>query len=154
MPLRPIIVITGSIRVEGGDKRVATQAEESSDDRVVRQTVTQTREVTKDRRRANVVSTEFMRHVRLLRVINTPFGGLVDAERLKDVKDLLARAALAVATFNKENGPGATAHLTNGMLWEPLRGNRLLAVENWLATGVAAKIPEIVQAAKALAPLP
>ncbi len=152
MPLRPIIVITGSIRVEGGDKRVAQRREESSDDLIVRQTVTQTREVTKDRRRANVVSTEFMRRVRLMRVINTPFGGLVDAERLKDVKELMTNAAEAVAEFNAGHGVDATARLTNGLLWEPLRGNRLIAVESWLAQGVASKDPEVVQAAKALAP--
>lgn len=152
MPLRPTIVITGSIRVEGGDKRVAKRREESSDDQVVRQTVTQTREVTKDRRQANVVSTEFMRRVRLLRLINTPFGALVDAERLKDVKELMTNAAEAVTAFNAGHGVGATAHLTNGLLWEPLRGNRLLAVEGWLAQGVANKDSEIVQAAKALAP--
>ena len=151
MPLRPIIVITGSIRVEGGDKRVAQQREESSDALIVRQTVTQTREVTKDRRQANVVSTEYMRRVRLMRVINTPFGGLVDAERLKDVKELMANATEAVAEFNAGHGADATARLTNGLLWEPLRGNRLLAVESWLAQGAASKDPEIVQAAKALA---
>jgi len=153
MPLRPTIVITGSIRVEGGDKRVAKQREESRDADVVRQAVTQTREVTTDRRDANVVSTGYMRRVRLLRVVNTPFGALIDAEKLKDVKELIASADKAVADFNKQRGVNATAQLTNGMLWEPLRGNRLLAVESWLSRGVAKKDPEAVQAVKALAPL-
>lgn len=153
MPLRPTIVITGNIRVEGGDKHVIRQRKENRTEGATSQVLTHTREVTQDRLDANVVSTTYMRRVRILRVIKTPYGCLVDAEKLKDVKELIAEATRAVAEFNTSVGPEATSRLTNALLYEPLRGNRLAAVEGWIARGVAEHDEEVVKAAVALAPV-
>jgi hypothetical protein len=153
MPLRPTIVLTGNIRVEGGDKHVIRQRKEQQNGVNTNHVFEHTRQVTKDRLDANVVSTEYMRRVRNLRVLKTPFGSLVDAEKLPQVKELIAEATRAVGAFNARVGSAATARLTNGLLWEPLRGNRLAAVEGWLARGVAEHNAEVIKAVAALAAL-
>ena len=153
MPFRPIIVVTGNVSVEGGDHHSVRQKDVAENGSGVMQTLTHTREVTTDRKAANVVSTEYARRVRLLCVIKTPFGSLFDAADLAAVKDLISSATRAVAEFNTRVGAQATSRLTNALLWEHLRGNRLAAVEGWLARGVAERNEAVLQAAAALAAL-
>lgn len=153
MPLRPIVVITGNVRVEGGDRHSVRQSSTNENDSGATQVLTHTREVTKDRKAANVVSTEFMRQVRLLCTIKTPWGSLVDAVNLAAVKDLISGATRAVAEFNTRVGAQATSRLTNALLWEHLKGNRLAAVEGWFARGVAERNENVMKAAAALTAL-
>ncbi len=151
MPLRSLIVITGSIHVEGGDTHSVRQKREPKHTNgAATHTLTHKRTVTADRRAANVISMEAMRQVRRLRLLRTPFGSLVLPERLPEVKELIADATRRAAEFNAARGENATARLTNCLLWETLRGPRLAAVEGWVARGVAERVPEVVTAAPVL----
>jgi hypothetical protein len=143
MPLRPLIVLTGSIHVEGGDTHKVRQADTQHGNI----TINHTRKITPDRRKANVVSTGYMRRVDRLRVLKTPYGNIVDPEKLPAIKELLTCATRDVATFNAAH---STARLTNCLLWEHLRGQRLAAVEGWIMRGLSDKVPEVVEAASAL----
>ena len=152
MPLRPLLVITGSIHVEGGDTHSVRQKRgPKHTNGASTHTLSHKRTVTDDRRKANVISMEAMRQVRRLRLLRTPFGSLVLPERLAEVKELIADATRRAAEFNASRGPGATARLTNCLLWEPLKGSRLAAVEGWVAGGVAKRAPAVVLAAPHLA---
>jgi hypothetical protein len=146
MPLRPLIVVTGSIHVEGGDTHTVRQAAPKHSGSI---TINHTRKITQDRRQANVVSTGYMRRVARLRLLKTPYGSLVDPEKLPAVKELLTSATRDVAAFNAAHQE-ATARLTNCLLWEHLRGQRLAAVEGWILRGVSDKVVEVVEVAPAL----
>jgi len=145
MPLRPLIVLTGSIHVEGGDTHKVRQADAQHGGGSI--TINHTRKITPDRRKANVVSTGYMRKVERIRVLKTPYGNLVDPEKLPAVKELLTAATRDVAAFNAMH---TTARLTNCLLWEHLRGLRLAAVEGWILRGINDKVPEVVEAAPTL----
>ncbi len=151
MPLRPLIVVTGSIHVEGGDTHSVRQKREPKHmNGTATHALVHRRTVTDDRRAANVISTEAMRQLRKLRVLKTPFGALVLPEQLDTVKELIADATKRAAEFNVRMGPDATARLTNCLLWEHLRGGRLASVEGWIARGVHEKRPEVVAAVPVL----
>lgn len=147
MPLRPLLIITGSIHVEGGDTHSVRQADSVKRGGTI--SINHTRKITPDRRKANVVSTGYMRRIDRLRLLKTPWGNLVTPEKLPEVKELLAGATRAVAAFNTEHA-GGTARLTNCLLWEHLRGSRLAAVEGWVLRGIADKVEEVVQVAPQL----
>lgn len=133
--LRPLIVVSGTIHADGG-KRHKVQRQESSEVRDGRtsNTFVQRREVSKDRRAADVITTSYLRKLRKIRALKTPFGTLVDAAQLGDVKALLAKATEEVIEFNRS---ARSCKLSNCMIWEPLRGNRLAAVQGWIARQVA-----------------
>ncbi len=150
MPLRPLLVITGNISVAGGDHHTVQQTKKATDGNKITHNLLHTREVTTDRRAANVVATAYMRKIRGLAALRTPYGALVEAEKLAAVKAMVTSATRDVAAFNERVGPGASAQLTNGILWEHLRGNRLGAVEGWIARRVADKDNVVEQAATAL----
>ena len=114
-------MITGSVQVEGGDAR---QTKRTRAGRVEQRTIAP------DRRAANVISTGYARRLRRLCLLRTPWGALVEVERLQVVKELIAGADVDVQAFNSAH---AGARLTNALLWEHLRGNRLAAVEAWAA---------------------
>lgn len=131
MQLRPLIVVTGSVHVEGGDENTRQQHRPRRVGDVEKITVTHKRVISKDRRAGNVVSTAYMRRLRALRLLKTPYGTLIEPSRLPEVKKMFERATRDVAKFNAKEG--ATAHLENCLIWEQLRGNRLAAVEGWAA---------------------
>jgi hypothetical protein len=134
--LRPLLVVTGTIRVEGGEqnrmKQTPTVLTERGDkDRV---TVVQERLISKARRRANTISIEYLRRLRRLRIAKTPFGTLVDPTRRAELRALVEDATLAVHQFNKAVEAAAEdCELSNCLIVEPLRGERLAAVAGWLA---------------------
>jgi len=147
MPLRPLLVVTGSIHVEGGDTHTVRQKGSSKNGAHI--SIDHTRKITADRREANVVSTGYMRRLARLRLLKTPYGSLVDPEKLPLVKELLASATRDVGTFNTEHA-GGTARLANCLVWEHLKGNRLAAVEGWLARQMHDSVPDAVSAAPTL----
>lgn len=132
LQLKPLIVVTGSVHVEGGDKHVVRQKRKANGTIKVEHT----RSITERRRKANVHSTSYMRRIERLRILKTPFGNLVDAERLPEVKALIAAATRDVADFNAQPDPDTSSRLYNCMLWEHLRGNRLAAVMGWIQRGL------------------
>lgn len=138
--LRPLILVTGTIHAEGG--RVH-KVESSSGSRFV-----QNRNITKDRRSADVISTTYMRRLRQLRILKTPFGTLVDPAKLGEVKTMINEATSAVAEFNRHES--AACVLENCMLWEPLKGARLAAVQGWIARKLMEKDSEVKAAEEQL----
>ena len=133
LQLRPLVVVTGTIHVEGGEKsKVQLVHDKANTPRKKSEqvTVVQHRTVARDRRRANVIVTNYARKLRALRILKTPFGTLIEPTKLKDFKGMLMDIARDVGIFNK----GATqCQMTNGLLWENLTGNRLAAMRAWLA---------------------
>lgn len=128
-------MITGAVHVEGGDTHSAVQKNGAKKRAGVEQiVVTQRRTVSEDRRAGNVISTDYMRRLRHLRLVKTPYGSLVDPARLADAKALIASATQDVSAFNSQASEKArTTTLTNCLIWESLSGNRLAAVEGWVA---------------------
>lgn len=113
MPLisvRPLIVVTGTPHAEGGKGRDGTK--------------------TAERKAADVIVTDFLRRLRTVRSLKTPFGTLVPPERLPTLKGLLNELSDDIAKFNGRTGK---CRVFNYLIWEPLRGTRLAAVEGWLS---------------------
>jgi len=129
--LRPLIVVTGTIRIEGGEQNTVRQQRGSTrrTDNGQKLVVVHEVRVTDDRRKADVITTGYARRVQRLRILKTPFGHLIDPKNLDKVKAMIARATADVARFNDEY---ERSRLSNCMLWEPLRGNRLDAVRGWI----------------------
>lgn len=124
--LRSLIVLTGSIHVEGGETSRIERREDAGD----RANVTESRETTGDRRQAMVIKIGAHRSLKRVALLKTPYGTLVDLCDLPRLKSLLAGIAGKVAAFNRD---AMTSQLSNGLLWERLQGNRLAAVEGWIA---------------------
>ena len=147
--LRPLLIVTGALRVEGGEtaaRRDSLRDAQGDHDRVM---TSVTREVSRDRRRANVLVVNCARRLRKLRLLRTPHGSLVNPDRLEDVKALVALASIEAAGFNATS---ADCKLDNGLLWEPLAGNRREAVEAWVAAKIAAGVTEVCRAFPELDP--
>jgi hypothetical protein len=145
--LRPLIVVTGTIHLEGGgsSKKLDSKRLENAsadDDSESSETVIR-REVTPDRKRGLSLSVLYARRLRLLRILRTPFGTLIDPMKLGDVKDLLMNATKDIAKFNEET---RTCEVANCMVWEPLSGNRKLAVEGWLSHKAANGYRDVLHA--------
>jgi hypothetical protein len=131
LKLKALYVVTGTVRVEGGETNQMTRVpEKEASTSAHTQVIMQERDISKDRRRANVISTDYMRRLRGLRVVKTPFGNLVDPLRYGDVQVLVAQATKDVREFNLSS---KGCKLFNCMVVEWLGGNRLAAVSGWLA---------------------
>lgn len=140
--LRPLIVVTGTVRIEGGEKNTVRQQEGSSrrsGDGTKLVVVHEVR-ISDDRKAADVVTTGYARRVQHIRILKTPFGSLVDPKNLDKIKAMIAKASAAVAEFNREH---KATKLSNCMLWEPLRGNRLDAVRGWIDRRIVEKDQEV-----------
>jgi hypothetical protein len=124
--LKPLLVVTGTVRVEGGERnQMSTQSEGGG-----HRTVVQDRVVTKDRKRANVIATAYIRRMRRLHVEKTPYGHLIDPTRKQELFDFLDAATKDAREFNATT---KSCKLYNCMVWEVLRGNRQAQIEGWLA---------------------
>lgn len=140
--MRQLYVLTGTIRVEGGERYEQEKQDEVRGAAGRSQfTVVQRREISKDRLAGNVIATEYSRRVRQIRLLKTPYGALIAPETLPTVKAMLDEATKDVVTFNAK---WKKCHLTNCMLWEKLRGNRLAAVEGWITRRLEAEDPAVV----------
>jgi hypothetical protein len=122
-----MIVVTGTLHVEGGlSKSIRTSAKGESATRIV---TTEERSVSKERREGNVVAANYMRRIRDLNILRTPFGALVDPVNLVRIKNVIAQAKVDSAAFNRLHEK-CTVYST--MLWEPLKGTRLIEVLTWI----------------------
>lgn len=130
LKLKPLIVVTGSIHVEGGEKNTIRSTAESHGR--ARQTLIHTRQISQARRDGNTIATSTSRKFKGLRIARTPFGSLVDPARSDELHAFLSAATQDVSEFNKAH-KSSDCVLTNSMVWERLKGNRLAAVEGWLS---------------------
>lgn len=143
--LRPLIVVTGTVRIEGGEKNTVRQQRGSSrrtGDGTKLVVVHEVR-ISDDRKKADVVTTGYARRVQHIRILKTPFGSLVDPKNLDKVKTMLDKASAAVAEFNRAH---SSTRLSNCMLWEPLKGNRLDAIRGWIDRRLVEKDAEVKNA--------
>jgi hypothetical protein len=136
LKLRPLIVVTGTAHVEGGEKSrrqsgTTTTAKKRAKARG-RVTVTEDLEISPDRRRANVIAVNYSRQIKRLAVIRTDFGMLFLPEALPELQRILIELTRRAVEFNRT---ATTAKVANCFLWENLQGNRKAAVEGWLARG-------------------
>lgn len=130
MELRPLVVLTGTLHVEGGiDKKVRSREKHGST-----RLVTESRKISPARRQANVVVTDIMRRIRATRLLRTPFGTLFKAEALTAVQAIIEQATKSVQAFH-----GEECRLANTLVWEHLKGNRRDAVAAWVAARVTEK---------------
>lgn len=145
--LRPLIVVTGTIRIKGGEtghvrKQPGSQKRTGSGDGdklvVVREV-----QITDDRRGADVICTGYARRLTRLSILRTPFGALCDPKDLPRIKDMITRAAQDVSSFNHTHKRSA---LSNCYLWERLAGNRLESVRGWIDRQVMDKDDEVTEA--------
>lgn len=130
LQLRPLLVVTGAMHVEGGEKNTVRSTSGSRGQS--KQTVVHSREISPVRRKANVVVTGFARRLAKIRLLKTPFGSLIDPRDAQILHSFLAEATQAAARFNQEHKDEECV-LLNCMIWEKLRGNRLAAVEGWVS---------------------
>jgi len=143
--LRSLIVVTGTVRIEGGEKNTVRQQRGSTrrtDDGTKLVVVHEVR-ISDDRKKADVITTGYARRVQHIRILKTPFGSLIDPKNLDKVKTMMVRASAAVADFNRIH---KATRLSNCMLWEPLKGNRLDAVRGWIDRRLVEKDPEVKDA--------
>ena len=88
--LRPLLVITGTLRVEGGE-RTKTASKVSGDGHKVKTTIV--RDVTDDRRSANVIATNYIRRLRKLIIMRTPYGTLADKNNFDLIRAMIDAAS-------------------------------------------------------------
>ena len=144
MKLRTLFVITGTFRVEGGEVNTVRRMRVPDEDdaapsEMEHLTIVQERDVSLDRRRANVIAIDYMRRLRQIRLWKTPFGTLIHPSRIREVRTLLEEATQAAAKFNASS---PVCKMANCMLIERLHGVRLAAVEGWLARRLKMKDDE------------
>ncbi len=139
LKLRPLIVVTGTAHVEGGEKSrrmplhpSATNTKTGKRRHGQEGLVTEKLEITKDRRAANVIAVNYSRQVKRLAVIRTSYGMLFLPEALPELQKILTELTRRSVEFNKT---ATTAKVANCFLWEPLASHRKAAVEGWLARG-------------------
>ena len=145
--LRPLIVVTGTIRIKGGEtghvrrqpgSTRRTPAKNGDKLVVVREV-----QISDDRRDADVIATGAARRLTRLCIMRTPFGVLCDPKDLPRIKDMITRAIQDVAKFNDEH---TRAAISNCYVWERLAGNRLECVRGWLDRSILDKDEEVIAA--------
>lgn len=129
-----MLVVSGSVRPEGGEAKVNG------------------RKVFSPRRRAaNVISTDFARRLRKLRILQTPFGHVVDPVNAAALRVELRRLSSKIVTFHKEQ-PDDDCHVYNCMVVEPLKDPRRAALQGWLYRKQKEGDPKVLRALDQLLP--
>jgi hypothetical protein len=124
--LRPLIVVTGTISARGGETvEVVSREGTATKSKIVRR---QTK--SKSRLAASVISSEYMRRLRKIRLVDTPYGALFESGKLQEIQAILDEANTAIGEWNKANDDPSVS-LVNGCVLETLDGNRLAAVRGW-----------------------
>lgn len=145
LKLRPLIVVTGTLHVEGGLKS-QRRASAPGDKRMrggTRTTVVQDREISAERKAAHVIFATYARRIKGLRIMKTPFGMLVAPDKLREVQALLVELTKRAAVFNKDS---KVCKIENCLVWEELAGNRKAALEGWLARRKMEADDEVIEA--------
>lgn len=140
--LRPLVVVTGTIRVEGGaksERRTPARAAGTGH----KMTVTEHVEITSDRRRADVLRIKYARQLDRLIILRTDFGQLVDPGQLGELRQFLADLSSAATAFNRTS---KTAEVLNCFVWEHLNGQRKAVVEGWIARRLNEADPDVTKA--------
>lgn len=143
--LRPLIVVTGTVHVEGGETN--TVRNRSKTKTRAEGTVVLDRKVSPDRRDANVITTNYMRKLRMMAVLRTPFGVLLKVNQLDELRQLLSDVGGRIATYNVVP---RKCSLSNCVLWERLRGTRLIATAGWIDAQLAGGNTDVKKALSAL----
>jgi hypothetical protein len=143
--LRPLILITGTIRVDGGEKNRVRNEDSTRAGNSMK--VVTDRTVSKDRRAANVIVTDYMRKLRGIVILRTPYGTLLDPARLDEFKKLMAGVLHKIVDYTNDE---RRTRLTNCVLWEKLVGQRQAAVAGWIAAELAQGNEEVRLALKDL----
>lgn len=124
--LRSLIVVTGSVHVEGGETNIVKNRRAQR----TTATITVRREVDPARRAANVISADYTRRLRRLPgfILRTPYGVLVDPkEGAPAVRELLVDIDKKIAARN-----GSACTVSNCVLLERLNGDRQERIEEWI----------------------
>ena len=140
MKLRSLLVVTGTVRIEGGDttRQVLPPSDDGDETVIIRK-----KSVTDDRRRGNTIATTYMRDLRRILILRTPFGVLIDPKDGPAFDEILREVDRKVSTFNKSS---KTCQLVNAVLRERLTGDRKLSIEGWITKQLKEKAPEVVEA--------
>lgn len=126
--LRSLIVVTGSVHVEGGE----TNTVKNRSAQRTTSTITVRRQVDPARRAANVISADYNRRLKRLPgfLLRTPYGVLVDPkEGAPAVRELLVDIDKKIAARN-----GNACKVSNCVLLERLSGDRQDRIEEWINT--------------------
>ncbi len=128
--LKDVLVVTGSIHIEGG-KQISTKSEVRPGQRrgADRLTVTQEKVISGARREADVIATNVSRRLRKLRLLHTNFGTLIAPENAKALRALMIDVTRMVAAFNRD---GRDVRIENCYVVEPLAGSRLTGLQGWI----------------------
>lgn len=140
--LRPLCVVTGTLKIEGGAVTETIKSTGSG----AHTEVVKTRDVVPARRVADVIVANYTRQLRRLRLMKTPFGQLFSADAYGEVQEVLDEASRAIAEFTKLHG-GKKCVITNGYVLERLQGARLGTVQGWASMHAEAQTKLKVEAA-------
>lgn len=146
LDLRPLIVVSGTVHVEGGEKNRVRATNLTTNG--TRQEIVVDRSVSQDRKAANVIVTDYWRRLKAISLLRTPYGVLLDATKIDDFKKVLAHTAGKILEFNTSRR-GST-RLTSYVLWEPLEGKRKAAVAEWIQVKRGEKDTAVTKAFKEL----
>lgn len=140
--LRPLLVVTGTLHVEGGEKNRVRKSSVRGDTNT--QTRVIDRSVDKSRRDANVIVVDYGRRLKeKIALLRTPYGVLVDQAQREALNALIADSTRKIAEF-KARYPTSTTRLANYVLVERLTGLREAAVAGWLAQKKRERDPEVL----------
>lgn len=146
LDLRPLIVVSGTVHVEGGERNKVRATNLTTNG--TRQEIVVDRSVSQDRKAANVIVTDYWRRLKAISILRTPYGVLLDLARLDDFKRLMTHVAQKILDFNTSRR-GST-RLTSYVLWEPLEGKRRAAVAEWIGVKRGEKDATVMKAMKEL----
>lgn len=146
LDLRPLIVVSGTVHVEGGEKNRVRATNLTTNG--TRQEIVVDRSVSQDRKAANVIVTDYWRRLKTISLLRTPYGVLLDPMKIDDFKKVLAHTAGKILEFNTSRRGGT--RLTSYVLWEPLEGKRKAAVAEWIQVKRGEKDATVTKAFKEL----
>lgn len=123
LQLDGLYVVTGCLRVAGAEHRVQQTGADGS--------FAGKRTVSSEGQKGRNFAITTMKRLKKLSLLRTPLGYIVTPEMLPQVRRLIDKAVQEAIRFNRESANGC--RMWNFMVWEPLVGNRLAAVEGWIA---------------------
>jgi len=137
---RPLLVLTGTVHIEGGMTSKAVRVAQSATDAQV----TMHQSVSDARKRANAIASKYSRSItRTLRLLKTPFGALVDPADARRIQTLLVEITQTAAKFNTR---AVDCQVFNCFVLENLHGVRLASFTGWFNRRMLNKDPEALAA--------
>lgn len=127
MRLRSLVVVTGTVRLSGGETSEQSTAADGRG-----RVVMQRKVVSPDRQKALSIVSAFLKKIGRLALLRTPFGLLLDPDDvLTSLKPLLEDVDGKIKDFTA-HAQSTQCTLINAVVWEPLAGNRKARIEAWL----------------------